>query len=467
MSDRYDIVVIGGGPGGYAAAIRVARQGLSVAIVEEDRLGGTCLNRGCIPTKALIASSSRFASLDSLEEHGITVKNPSFSYAAMTSRKDRVVEASLSSLEKLIAANDITVVTGRGRIVDGGAAVNVSLADGGTQRLEAGTLIIATGSRATCLPFITPDHERILFSDDLLKLTELPASLTIIGGGVIGCEWASILADLGCDVTIVELMPTLLPGMDRMAANLVKRSLKAKGVIIHTKVCVTGVSVDGGDTLTTLESGEDVRSELTLVCVGRSCNTEDLGLEEAGVELEKGSIVVDRFLRTANDNIFAVGDVVGGLMLAHKASWEGEVVVHNILNPDERVDATDALIPSVVFTSPEIAMFGRTEDELKIEDIAFRAGRFSFAANGKALCSGESDGFVKVLVGEDGCILGATIVGADASSLIPSLLVPAVTGVDVELVSDVVFPHPTLGEAVKEAVDDAQGRALHKAAPKR
>jgi len=467
MSDRYDIVVIGGGPGGYSAAIRAAHQDLSVAIVEEDRLGGTCLNRGCIPTKALIASSSRFASLATLEEHGISVKSQSFSYGAMASRKDRVVEAIVSSLEKLVAGNGITVVTGRGRIVDGGTAVEVALTDGGTQRLEAGTLIIATGSRTACLPFITPDHEHILFSDDLLKLTELPASLTIIGGGVIGCEWASILADLGCNVTIVELMPTLLPGMDRMAANLVKRSLKSKGVTINTKVCVTGVSVDGNYTVTTLESGEDVRSERTLVCVGRSCNTEDLGLEEAGVELEKGHIVVDRFLRTDNDHIFAVGDVVGGLMLAHKASWEGEVAVHNILHPDEMVDATDALIPSVVFTSPEIAMFGRTENELKAEDIAFRAGRFSFAANGKSLCSGESDGFVKVLVGEDGCILGAIIVGPDASSLIPSLLVPTVTGVTVELISDVVFPHPTLGEAVKEAVDDAQGRALYKTAPKR
>ena len=268
-------------------------------------------------------------------------------------------------------------------------------------------------------------------------------------------------------MTIVELMPTLLPGMDKRAANLVKRSLKSKSVTILTKVCVTGVSVDGADTVTTLESGEEVRSERTLVCVGRSCNTKDIGLEEAGVELDKGSIVVDRFLRTANDHIFAVGDVVGGLMLAHKASWEGEVAVHNILHPDEMVDATDALIPSVVFTSPEIAVFGRTEEELKAENIAFQTGRFSFAANGKALCSGESEGFVKVLVGEGGCILGATIVGPDASSLIPSLLVPAVTGVDVELVSDVVFPHPTLGEVVKEAVDDAQGRALHKAAAKR
>jgi len=467
MSDRYDIVVIGGGPGGYAAAIRAAHQGTSVAIVEEDRLGGTCLNRGCIPTKALISSSSRFAALATLEVHGISVKSPSFSYATMAARKDRVVESIVSSLEKLVAGNGITVITGRGRIVDDGAAVDVAFHDGGTQRLEAGTLIVATGSRSACLPFITPDHDHILFSDDLLDLTELPASLTIIGGGVIGCEWASILADLGCEVTIVELMPTLLPGMDRMAASLVKRSLKKKGVTILTKATVTDVIVKGDVTVTKLGSGEEVRSERTLVCVGRSCNTEDLGLEESGVEVEKGHIVVDGFLRTANDRVLAVGDVVGGLMLAHKASWEGELAVHNILHPDEMVDATDTLIPSVVFTSPEIAVFGKTEEELKAEDIAFQTGRFSFAANGKALCSGESDGFVKVLVSEDGSILGATIVGPDASSLIPSLLVPAATGVDVELVSDVVFPHPTLGETVKEAVDDALGRALHKAAPKR
>ena len=464
---KYDIIVIGSGPGGYIAGIRASQLGKKVALVEKySTLGGTCTNVGCIPSKALLDSSHHFYdATHHFEEHGISVENPSFDFGKMIGRKDKVVETTTGGIKYLMDKNKIDVYEGLGSFEDA-THIKVSKNDGSSEIIEGTNIIIATGSKPSTLPFITLDKERIITSTEALKLTEVPKHLIVIGGGVIGLELGSVYKRLGADVTVLEYAPKITPTMDADVSKELQKVLKKQGMKFNVGHGVTSVERNGDEVIVKANNKKGIEVEFKgdycLVAVGRKAYTEGLGLEKVGVEVnERGQVATNDHLQTNIPNIFAIGDVVAGAMLAHKAEEEGVVVAEYLAGEKPHIDYN--LIPGIVYTWPEVAAVGKTEQELKDAGVDYKSGKFSMRALGRSRASGDIDGFVKVLADKNTDeILGVHMVGARVADLIMEAAVAMEFRASAEDLSRICHGHPTYAEAVKEAAKAAwDGKPLN------
>ncbi|CAA0240985.1 Dihydrolipoyl dehydrogenase [Tenacibaculum maritimum] len=464
---KYDIIVIGSGPGGYIAAVRASQLGKKVAIIEKyATLGGTCLNVGCIPSKALLDSSHHYYdAVHHFEEHGISVENPAFDFGKMVERKAKVVEQTTGGIKYLMDKNNIAVFEGLGSFVDA-THVKITKNDGTEEIIEGANTIIATGSKPSTLPFISLDKERIITSTEALKLKEVPKHLLVIGGGVIGLELGSVYKRLGAEVTVIEYAPKITPTMDADVSKELTKVLKKQGVKFNVSHGVTAVERKGEEVIVkaTNKKGAEVefKGDYCLVAVGRKPYTEGLALENAGVKLnERNQVAVNSHLQTNISNIYAIGDVVEGAMLAHKAEEEGVVVAEYLAGQKPHIDYN--LIPGIVYTWPEVAAVGKTEDELKTAGIAYKAGKFSMRALGRSRASGDIDGFVKVLADKNTDeVLGVHIVGARAADLIMEAALAMEFRASAEDIARICHGHPTYSEAVKEAAKAAwDGKPLN------
>ncbi len=457
----YDVAFLGGGPGGYVGAIRGGQLGAKMCVIEAAELGGACLNRGCIPSKAYYASANRMAMVADADEFGINITSATFDLGACKERKDSVVAELVGGIEKLLKGNDVDVVQGRGRF-SAADTVEVTAQDGTVTEVKARNFIIATGSRPLDIPSMPVDGDRIVNSDQVWQLTDLPKSMVIVGGGVIGCEMAHIYSAFGVKVTVVELLKRILFTEEKESSRAVAKKLTMRGVEIRTATKVESAVARGQGAVVTLEGGEELHCDRVVVAVGRVPNTEDIGLEEAGVKLsERGYIVVNDEMETDVLGIYAVGDAVGRYMLAHVATSEAMVAVHNALGKKYWMDY--ATVPRATFTSPEVASVGSLETELKEEGVPYNVGRFSFAASGKALCMGEREGFIKLLSHKDtGRILGASIVGVHASDVIAEVALAMRMEASPGDIVTTIHVHPTISEVVLEASEDTMGLAIHK-----
>ena len=464
MPDRYDVVIIGSGPGGYVAAIRAAQLGLRTACVESrGTLGGTCLNIGCIPSKALLQSSHKFAEAGrDLAEHGVKVGAPQLDLAAMMGRKEKVVTTLTRGVEFLFRKNKIDWLKGKGRIAAPGRVV-VTSADGASQEIAAGSIIIATGSETSPLPGIEIDERRIVSSTGALALGRVPERLAVIGGGYIGLELGSVWQRLGAKVTVIEALEHIVPNMDRELGSALQRVLTRSGIEFKLGTKVAAIHQNGNELSLQLDdvARQTIAADVVLVSVGRRPYTEGLGLEALGVAFdERGRIAVDDGFATNIPGIHAIGDAVRGPMLAHKAMEEGIALAERLAGQQISVDY-DA-IPAVVYTWPEVASVGRTEEELKTAAISYRTGKFPFTANPRARTNGYTEGFVKILA-ENGTdrVLGVHIIGPDAGTVIAEAVLAKQSGASAEDIARTCHAHPTLSEALKEAALAVDGRAIH------
>jgi dihydrolipoamide dehydrogenase len=464
MADRYDLVVIGGGPGGYVAAIRAAQLGLKTACIDaRDTLGGTCLNIGCIPSKALLQSSEKYVDARrALSEHGVNVSDVALDLDRMMARKDQVVATLTRGVEFLFRKNQVDWLKGTGRLV-GPGRIAITGADGGTREVGADAIVIATGSETASLPGIAIDEKRILSSTGALSLARVPNRLAVIGGGYIGLELSSVWQRLGAQVSVIEMLDRIVPTMDRELAGALQRTLRRQGIAFALGAKVAGLH-ENRDALTLDIAAVEPRSievDAVLVAVGRRPYTTGLGLDETGVERdEHGRVVVDDGFATSVPGIYAVGDVIRGPMLAHKAEEEGIAVAERLAGQIAHVNY-DA-IPAVVYTWPEVASVGKSEDELKAIGISYRAGSFPFTANPRARTNGETDGFVKILAETaSDRVLGVHIIGPDAGTLIAEATLAIEFGATAEDIARTCHAHPTLSEAVKEAALAVDQRAIH------
>ena len=464
---KYDIIVIGSGPGGYIAAVRASQLGKKVAIIEKyATLGGTCLNVGCIPSKALLDSSHHYYdATHHFAEHGISVESPSFDFSKMIERKANVVETTTGGIKYLMDKNKIDVFEGLGSFEDA-THVKITKKDGSSEVIEGTNIIIATGSKPASLPFINIDKERIITSTEALKLKEVPKNLIVIGGGVIGLELGSVYARLGADVKVIEYAPKITPTMDGDVSKELQKVLKKQGMDFYVSHGVKSVERNGDEITVkaTNKKGEEVTftGDYCLVSVGRKPYTEGLGLEKVGVKVnEKGQIDINNHLQTNVANIYAIGDVVKGAMLAHKAEEEGVVVAEFISGEKPHIDYN--LIPGIVYTWPEVAAVGKTEEELIAAKIDYKAGKFSMRALGRSRASGDVDGFVKVLADKKTDeILGVNMVGARVADLIMEAAVAMEFRASAEDLARICHGHPTYAEAVKEAAKAAwDGKPLN------
>ena len=467
MSERFDLVIIGAGPGGYVCAIRAAQLGMKVACIEKrPALGGTCLNVGCIPSKALLHASEAYADAGShLAEMGITARGVSVDIAKMMAFKDKGVEGNTQGVAFLFKKNKVEAIYGAGRIAAPGK-VEVALNDGGTRTLETKNIVIATGSEVTPLPGVEIDEERIVSSTGALELTEVPKHLLIVGAGIIGLELGSVWGRLGAKVTVVEFLDRITPGIDADVAKTFQRILKKQGFDFKLGMKVTGIEKTGKGVRASIEpakggDAETIEADVVLVSIGRRPHTEGLGLKEAGVELDgKGRVGVDVHFRTNVEGIYALGDAIAGPMLAHKAEDEGVALAEILAGQAGHVNYD--VIPGVIYTAPEVAYVGRSEEELKEAGIEYKAGKFPFTANGRAKVNMQTDGFVKILAdAKTDRVLGVHIIGIDAGNMIAEAAVAMEFGACSEDIARTCHAHPTLTEAVKEAALAVEGRALH------
>jgi dihydrolipoamide dehydrogenase len=466
--EKFDVVIIGSGPGGYVAAIRCAQLGMKTALVERyTTLGGTCLNVGCIPSKAMLDSSEHYYNaVNHFEEHGIEVKNPKVNLKQMVERKRGVVKMTCDGINFLMKKNKITVYTGHGSYVSKNI-IEIAKADGTKEQIETSKSIIATGSKPSSLPFIKIDKERVITSTEALELKEVPKHLIVIGGGVIGLELGSVYARLGSKVSVVEFMDRLIPGMDAALGKELQRVLKKNlGFEFYMKHKVTGVTEKGNEVTVSADNDKgasvELKGDYVLVSVGRRPYTDNLGLDKAGVKLdERGRVNVDDHLRTNVEGIYAIGDVVRGAMLAHKAEEEGVFVAE--LMAGQKPHMNYNLIPGVVYTWPEVAAVGYTEEQLKEQGKKYKVGNFPFKASGRARASMDTDGFIKVLSDEaTDEILGVHMIGPRTADMIMEAVVAMEYRASAEDIARICHAHPTFTESFKEACLDATAkRALH------
>jgi dihydrolipoamide dehydrogenase len=466
--EKFDVTVIGSGPGGYVAAIRCAQLGMKTALIEKySTLGGTCLNVGCIPSKAMLDSSEHYYNaVHHFEEHGIEIKAPKVNLKQMIERKRGVVKMTCDGINFLMKKNKITVYTGVGSF-ESKTLINITKADGGKEQIESAKTIIATGSKPSSLPGIEVDKKRVITSTEALEMTEIPKHLIVIGGGVIGLELGSVYARLGSKVSVVEFMDRLIPGMDaglgKELQRVMKKDLKVEFFMKHK---VESVVTKGKEVTVTADNGKGEKVQLTgdyvLMAVGRKPYTEGLNLEKAGVKLDaRGRVEVDAHLKTNVDTIYAIGDVITGAMLAHKAEEEGVFVAEQMAGQKPHIDYN--LIPGVVYTWPEVAAVGLTEEQLKEKGVKYKVGSFPFKASGRARASMDTDGFVKVLADEaTDEVLGIHMIGPRTADMIAEAVVAMEYRASAEDISRICHAHPTFTESLKEAALDATGkRALH------
>ncbi len=457
-----DVVIIGGGPGGYVAAIKAAHLGLKAVLVEKDKLGGVCLNRGCIPTKALVSTAELLNHIQRAEEFGIQVKDYSFDFPAIMKRKDLITRRLSSGVEQLMKANQVRVVRGEGQIIEPGK-VEVTDTAGEKEVIKTKNIIIATGSKVMKLPIPGIDSEGVITSDEALSLSELPSKMIIIGGGVVGIEFAGIFKALGVEVTVVEMLPRILLPIDEEIARRLTQILKRKGIEILTDCKVKEIKKNHQnlEVLVSTNDGEKrLETEKVLLAAGRVPELGNIDVQRLGIELDKGAIKVDEKMRTNIPGIYAVGDVVGKIMLAHVASREGIVAVENISGKEVLMDYK--VVPNCVFSMPEVASVGLTEEEARKENDNIKVSKFPFMANGKALGMGETEGMVKIIAEADTSeLLGVHILGVHASDLIAEgTLALSMEATAFEIVNT-IHAHPTLAEAIAEAAEGIIGKPIH------
>lgn len=464
---NFDLVVIGGGPGGYVAAIRAAQLGMNVACVEKrGALGGTCLNVGCMPSKALLYSSEKYHEAQhDLKKHGISVQDVKIDIAALMARKNKIVDGLTGGIEFLFKKNKISYFVGTGKFT-GPNDIIVTAADGSEQKIQAKNIMIATGSDVASLPGLDIDENILISSTGALSLESVPEHLVVIGGGVIGLEMGSVWNRLGAKVTVVEFADRVTPGMDGDICKEFQRTLKKQGMTFHMKSKVTQVEQIDGKAKVHFEpaAGGDAKiidADKVLVAVGRKPYTDGLGLEAVGIETDaRGMIPVNDHFQTSHAHIYAIGDVIRGPMLAHKAEEEGVAAAEFIAGQKPHVNYD--VIPSIVYTTPEVAAIGKTEEQLKEAGIAYNAGKFPFQANSRAKATSELGGFVKILADQKtDRILGVHIIGPDAGTLIHEAVVAMEFGGSAEDLARTCHGHPTLNEAVKEAALTVDKRPIH------
>ena len=457
-----DLIVIGGGPGGYVAAIRAAQLGCNVKLIEREKVGGTCLNRGCIPTKVLLHAAELKGSFDKARDYGLSVKKTSLDWKVLMDRKDATVKQLTDGVSALLESWGVEVIYGEASFVN---SKEIVVRDGnGTSKLRSDSFIIATGSKPSMPPIEGLQGKGVLTSDDALQIEDIPSSILIVGGGVIGVEFATLFSGLGCHVTVVEFLPRILTNIDEEMASYIHEVLSSKGVKIYTASRVTEVD-DKGNYLAVTFQEEDgkkiaVETEKVLLAAGRVPNTQALNLSSAGVETERGRIKVDKFMRTNVANIYAVGDCASPYMLAHVAMAEGEIAAENVAGGEREMDYS--VVPSCVFTSPELASVGRSELDCQKAGIPVKVGRFPMVGNGRALTLGEAEGIVKIVADSKyERVLGVHILGPNATELISAACMAMKLEATVEEIAQLIFAHPTVGEALKEAALSVQGRAIH------
>ncbi|HID89910.1 MAG TPA: dihydrolipoyl dehydrogenase [Anaerolineales bacterium] len=458
------VVIIGGGPGGYVAAIRAAQLGLQVTLVEKEHLGGVCLNWGCIPTKSLLRNAEVISLLGQGGTFGFTVEGFRADYGAAVERSRKVAARLVKGVAALMKKNSIRVVEGTGRLA-GPNRVVVALNDGGETTLEADAVVVATGGRARTIPGVEVDGERVMVARDALEMRDLPGSVVIVGAGAIGVEFAHLWRTYGAEVTLVEMMEHILPLEDEEVTREVERAFRRRKVRILTSARVEGIdaTADGVRVRVRREDGEEevLEAERTLIAIGIRPNSEDLGLEEAGVEMDRGWVVVDERMRTSVPGIWAIGDVTGKLPLAHVASAQGIVAAEDIAGGSPAPLDYGAM-PRCTYCHPQVASFGLTEAEARQMGYDVQVGRFPFLANGKALALGERSGFVKLVVDRvSGWLLGAHLVGPEVTELLPELVLARNAELLPEMIARSVHAHPTLSEVLAEAAHAVFGRAIH------
>ena len=458
MAERFDLAVIGGGPGGYVAAIRAAQLGLRVALVEKEQLGGVCLNRGCIPTKALLASVGVLSALQRAEEFGIRTEGVEADVPAMFRRKDDVVARLRGGVEKLLKKRKVTIYEGLGSIVEPGV-VSVEGSDG-TTAVECERIIMATGSEPLVPEAFPYDGRIVITTREALESPRMPETVLIIGAGAVGCEFAGFYSSLGLPVTLVEMLPEILPGEDPSAVRQLVAAMRKRGVDIRTATRVESIEIAGDTALTTLSDGTSVKTGRVLLAMGRRPGSGGSGIPESGIEVDRGAVVVNEKMETSRPGVYAIGDLVGGWLLAHVASREGIVAATNAAGGD--LAMSYRAVPRCTFTTPAIASVGITEAAAKADGLELSSGRFPFAASGKALAGGEAHGFVKILCdAASGRVVGGVIVGSHASDLIHEVALAVEAELSFDRLAGMIHAHPTLAESIMEAAEAVLGLGIH------
>ncbi|WP_442594773.1 dihydrolipoyl dehydrogenase [Neobacillus sp. D3-1R] len=472
MAREYDLVILGGGTGGYVAAIKAAQLGLKTAVVEKGKLGGTCLHKGCIPSKALLRSAEVYAQTKHSEDFGVMTSEVSVNFSKVQERKTKIVDQLHKGVQMLMKKGKIDVFEGMGRILGPSifspmpGTISVEMNDGSeNEMLIPKNVLIATGSRPRTLPGLEVDGQYVLTSDEALVMESLPTSMIIVGGGVIGIEWASMLSDFGVEVTVIEYADRIIPTEDLEISKEMQRLMKKKGVKIVTsaKVLPETLVKDNGVTISAEVKGEnkEFSAERLLVSVGRQANVEGIGLENTEIQIDRGAIVTNEFYQTKESHIYAIGDVIGGLQLAHVASHEGIVAVEHMANKTpEPIDYN--LVSKCIYSTPEVAGVGLTEQQAIDKGHKVKVGKFSFRAIGKALVFGESDGFVKIIADEEtDDLLGVHMIGPHVTDMISEAGLAMVLDATPWEIAHTIHPHPTLSEAIGEAALAVDGKAIH------
>jgi len=460
-SQHFQVVVVGTGPGGYVAAIRAAQLGLRTAVVEKDELGGTCLNWGCIPTKAWIVSAHLYEQIKRAREFGIEVSEPKINWGWLLERRRKVVSQLTGGVKTLLDGRKVEIFRGAAKLTSANK-LRVSLKTGETRELAADHVILATGASASVPPGFKLDGERVITSQEALELAKQPRRLAVLGGGVVGAEFACFFAALGTEVTLIEMLPRLVPAEDDEIAQALEREMKRQKIALHLNTKVEGIADGPGDSkVLTLAGGKTVETDVVLVATGRSPYGEGLGLEAVGVARgDRGKIVVNDRLQTSIQNVYAIGDVTDIRQLAHFASAQGKAAAELIAGHPAQTNWR--AVPSATFTSPEIASVGLTEREAKAEGRNARIGRFPFRAHGRNIADGELAGFVKLIADADtGQVLGAHIIGAKASELIHECSLAIAADLNAHDLAQAIHAHPTMTETIGEAAEDIEGLAVH------
>ncbi|NVO86467.1 dihydrolipoyl dehydrogenase [Hymenobacter terrestris] len=463
MALQYDLVVIGTGPGGYVAAIRASQLGLKVAVIERESLGGICLNWGCIPTKALLKSAQVFEYLNHAADYGLSAENVGYDFGAVIQRSRGVADGMSKGINFLLKKNKIEVLMGTGKLLAAGK-IELTKAEGGTETVEAKSIILATGARSRELPALPIDDKKIIGYRKAMTLEQLPKRLVVVGSGAIGVEFAYFYRTMGSEVTVVEYLPRIVPVEDEEVSRQMEKSFKKIGVKVLTSAEVTAVDTSGAGCIVTVKTGkgdQQIECDVVLSAAGVVTNIENLGLEELGIKVEKGRLVVDDFYQTNVPGIFAIGDIVPGPALAHVASAEGIICVEKIAgHHPEPLNYQN--IPGCTYASPEIASVGMTEAEAKAQGYDILVGKFPFSASGKASAAGVKDGFVKVIFDKKyGEWLGAHMIGANVTEMIAEVVVARKLETTGHEIIKAVHPHPTMSEAIMEAAAAAYGEVIH------
>ena len=455
------VAVIGGGPGGYVAALKAAMLGAEVTVIEKNKVGGTCLNVGCIPTKALLASSDVLRTVKEAKSFGINIDGdikPDFD--AIIARKQKVTDELVAGIEFLFDKRGVKKINGFGKLIDKNT-IEVTKEDGSVEEVKADKIILANGSIPTVFPFMPYNGKNVITSDEVLSLDKLPESMVIIGGGVIGSEIGQFYSTLGTKVTIVEVLPQILGRMDSDGAKALARQFKKDKIKVMCNVATDSFEVSEDKVKLNLNNGKSIEAEIVLLCTGRKPNLANSGVAEAGVKMtDRGFVEVNEYMETNLEGVYAIGDIIPGAMLAHVASAEGMVAAENAVKGNcETVNYKS--IPSCVYTEPEVAGVGKTEDELKAEGIEYKVGRFDFRGLGKAKAIGKIQGFIKVLVDKDDVIIGATLVGPHCTDLLTELSLAVGLGLKAKDVGRVIHAHPSLSEGIMEALHDVHDECVH------